>query len=517
MLSTDEIKRIIDKDKLSKKKQYARIGQRYYDAEHDILKYRLFYYNADGKLVEDKTRSNIKISHPFFTELSDQLSSYLLSFKDNPIQADDNVEGLQDYLDEYFDEEFWFEISELVSGTYNKGFEYLYAFKNEDERLTFQCADSLGVIEVRKEDTDDKCNYVIYHYVERIDKDDEEIIKIQVWSETETHYYIQERDTGEIKKDKSIEVNPRPHVVYTDEKTGKRMGYPLGYIPFWRLDNNRKQYSGLKPVKELIDDYDLHACSLSNNLKDFDTPLHVVKGFNGDNLDELQTNLKTKKIVGVDEHGGIDVKTVDIPYQARVTKLELDEKNIYRFACGLNTFGLKDTNATTNIAIKAAYSLLELKANKMEMRLKSLLKKLLKIVLAEINEKNGTDFQLSQISFNFERNLMTNETENITNEMSLAQIKQVEVNTLLNLQGLVDDETILRQVCEVLDIDFDDLELPEEEEPIENIQAELDAVPTEEDVEDVEGAESGGISDEEKATQDSVIAMLEELLEGVDA
>lgn len=35
--------------------------------------------------------------------------------------------------------------------------------------------------------------------------------------------------------------------------------------------------------------------SLSNNLIDFDTPIHVVKGFQGDNLEELQTNLKTKK------------------------------------------------------------------------------------------------------------------------------------------------------------------------------------------------------------------------------
>lgn len=39
--------------------------------------------------------------------------------------------------------------------------------------------------------------------------------------------------------------------------------------------------------------------SLSNNLIDFDTPIHVVKGFQGDNLEELQTNLKTKKYLPV--------------------------------------------------------------------------------------------------------------------------------------------------------------------------------------------------------------------------
>ena len=120
--------------------------------------------------MEDTTRSNIKISHPFFTELSDQLSAYMLSFKENPIRAKEAVEGLQDYLDEYFDDDFYTEISELITGAYNKGFEYIYAYKNAEGRLAFQCADSLGVIEVRAKDTDDECEYFIYWYIDRIDK-----------------------------------------------------------------------------------------------------------------------------------------------------------------------------------------------------------------------------------------------------------------------------------------------------------------------------------------------------------
>ena len=35
-----------------------------------------------------------------------------------------------------------------------------------------------------------------------------------------------------------------------------------------------------------------------------------------------------KKIVGVGEQGDLDIKTISIPYEARKTKLELDEKNI---------------------------------------------------------------------------------------------------------------------------------------------------------------------------------------------
>lgn len=369
MLTIDEIKELIDSDRTSDKKQFARIGERYYDGDHDIKKYRLFYYNADGELVEDKTRSNVKIPHPFFTELVDQCTQYILS-DDRIVIADDTK--LQDYMDKYFNNNdgFMSELSDCITDMQVKGWAYMYVYKNTRDKMAFASADPLDVVEVREKDADDGCKYTIYHYIERIDKGRKIIKRIQVWDEKETWFYTQVND-GELQLDESQHVNPRPHVLYTEgNKKGETYFDGFGYIPFIRIDNNRKQISSLKPVKPLIDDYDLMASSLSNNLIDFDTPLHVVKGFEGDNMDELQTNLKTKKIIGVGEDGDVDVKTVDVPYQARQAKLELDEKNIYRFGMGLNTAGLKDTSATTNIAIKAAYSLLDLKANKVEKNIK---------------------------------------------------------------------------------------------------------------------------------------------------
>lgn len=455
MLNITEIKRLIEDDATSEKKRQAAEGQRYYEANHDILQCRFFYYNNDGNLVEDKYRANNRICHPFFTELSDQLTSYMLSFENNPIQAKEKVEGLQDHLDTYFDADFWAEISELISGTYNKGFEYLYAFKNAENRLTFECADSMGVVEVREKDTDDGCKYIIYWYVERVAKGNKLVKKIQVWSDTEINYFEQ-IDNGDIVKDEDVEINPRPHVIYTDEK-GQKMGSALGYIPFWRLDYNRKQISGLKPIKGLIDDYDMMQCGLSNNLADFDTPLHVVKGYPDDDLNELQTNLKTKKIVGTDEDGGIEVHTVDVPYQARQAKAADDEKNIYRFGMGFNTAGLKDTTATTNLAIKAAYALLDMKADKLEIRLKRLLKDIIKIVLAEINAENKTDYQLSDVDIVFVRSTLTNDTENLANEKVKADTEQVKVNTILNVAATIGDDECLKLICEQLDLDFKEL------------------------------------------------------------
>lgn len=468
MLTVEEIRRFIDDDAASQKKKQAEIGQKYYDGDHDIKGYRLFYYNADGKLVEDKARSNIKISHPFFTELVDQAVQYILSGSEGFIKS--KIPELQTELDKYFneDEDFIAELSEVLTGSQAKGFDYMYTYKNEDNRTAFQCADGMGVVEVRAKDTDADTEHVIYHYIDRIDKGYKKIKRIQVWDEKEVTFYVQV-DNGNIEEDISQPVNPRPHTLYKKGNAETIYQDSYGLIPFFRLDNNKKQTSALKIIKPIIDDYDLMNCGLSNNLVDFDTPIYVVKGFENEVMDELFQNVKTKKIVGMestDSGAGMEVHTVAIPYEARKIKMELDEKNIYRFGMGLNTSGLKDTAATTNIAIKAAYSLLDLKCSKIIIRLKQFLRKLIKVVLDEINAVNGTDYQQKDVYFHFEPEIMSNEHENAQIKLTEAQARQAEINTLLGLAAHLNNETFMQLVCEQLDIDYDEIKgkLPDPDE-----------------------------------------------------
>lgn len=465
MLSETEILRLINEDSASDKKSFARIGQAYYEGEHDIKNYRLYYYNSDGELVEDKTRSNIKISHPFFTELVDQEVQYMLSGKNGFMKSD--IPELQTHLDEYFNdnEDFMSELYEVLTGAVSKGFEYMYAYKNAEDKIAFQCADSLGVVEVRAKDTDDGCEYVIYWYIDRIDKGQKKIKRIQVWDATQTYFYVS-TDEGKIELDNSKDINPRPHTLYRKKEGGELYYENFGFIPFFRLDNCQKQFSGLKPIKALIDDYDLMSCGLSNNLQDASEYLVVVKGFQGDNLEELMQNVKTKKHIGVDGEGGggVDFKTVDVPHEARKVKLELDETNIYRFGMGFNSAQVGDGNIT-NIVIKSRYALLDLKCNKLEIRLKQFLRKILKVVLEEINQIDGTDYRSKDVYFDFEREIMTNAQDNAQIELTDAQKEQIRINTLLSLEAALGNELVVQNICEVLDIDYDDIKskLPEPE------------------------------------------------------
>lgn len=465
MLSEAEIKAFIDADSKSRQKQFAKVGVRYYEGNHDIRDYRIFFIDAEGKIQEDKTKSNIKISHPFFRLLVDQQTQYMLSGHGGFVKSD--IPELQTELDAYFNENesFVAELNGLISGTVAKGWEYMYAYKDENDRTAFQVADSIGVVEVREKETDDGCAYVIRWFIDRFDKDNKAIKRIQVWDRKQAWFYCQEGNGG-IVPDDSISPNPRPHILY--QKDGDESTYydDYGMIPFFRLDNGKKRFSGLKTIKTLIDDYDLMNAGLSNNIQDTNEAIYVVKGFQGDNLDELMLNIKAKKHIGVDEDGGIDIKTVDIPVEARKTKMEVDEKNIFRFGQGVNTETLKDTSATVSIAIKSAYANLDLKCDGLLPFLLQFMRKLLKLVLKEINDAMDTDYEQKDVYFDFTREIITNVQENAQIDLTKAQEQQTKITTLLNTASLLGQELTAQLVCEALDLDYDDLKdkLPKAEE-----------------------------------------------------
>lgn len=465
MLSINEIRKFIEADAQSDRKRFARTGLRYFEGDHDIKGYRIFFVNGEGKLQEDRTKSNIQICHPFFRLLVDQQTQYMISGHGGFVKSD--IPELQTELDAYFNdnESFRAELNGLISGTVAKGWEYMYAYKDANDRTAFQVADSIGVVEVREKETDDGCAYVIRWFIDRFDKDNKAIKRIQVWDREQTWFYCQEGE-GDIVPDDSLSLNPRPHILY--RKDGDEGTYydDYGMIPFFRLDNGRKRFSGLKPIKALIDDYDLMNAGLSNNIQDTNEALYVVKGFQGDNLDELMLNVKTKKHIGVDEDGGIDIKTVDIPVEARKTKMEVDEKNIFRFGQGVNTEALKDTSATVSIAIKSAYANLDLKCDGLLPFLLQFMRKLLKLVLKEINDTQGTDYEQKDVYFDFSREIITNAQENAQIDLTKAQEQQTKITTLLNTASLLGQELTAQLVCEALDLDYDDLKdkLPKAEE-----------------------------------------------------
>ena len=181
-----------------------------------------------------------------------------------------------------------------------------------------------------------------------------------------------------------------------------------------------------------------------------------MKGYQSDNLDNLVTNLRTKKTVGVSQDGGIDVKTVDIPVTARKTKLETDKEAIYKFGMAFDSSQVGDGNIT-NIVIKSRYSLLDLKCNKTEIRLRAFIKQLLDIIILDINERYHKSFKRQQVEVVITRSTLINQTDNAETEKVEAETKGQLIQNLLDVAPYLDDESLLKKICTVQDLDYDEV------------------------------------------------------------
>lgn len=445
------LSQVVRADRTNPVKKNARVGQDYYEYRHDILANRIFYVDSTNQLKEDKHASNIRIPHPFFTELVDQKVQYLLS---NPVEFEVEDEGLAELLEEYYTAEFQVTLQDMVQGASIKATEYLYARTTAEDKLTFSVADSLTLIPIYE--NQEMVGLVRYYDTEiDIDKKTVTITHAEIWTPEQVSFYVSD-PKGDFHYDESEVPNPRAHVTAIAD-TGETLGRTYGTIPFYRFSNNKAEINDLAPVKAIIDDYDIMNAYLSNNLQDFQDAIYVVKGFKGDNLDTLRTNLKAKKTLAVASEGGLEVQTINIPVEARKLKLEIDRENIYKFGMGFDSSQIGDGNIT-NIVIKSRYALLDLKCNKIEARFRAMLEWANEMIIADINRRHSTAYNAADIEIKITRETMVNENDIVTNEMNEATAKATRVQAILAAAPYVGDETTLKLLCEEFDLDFEEIQ-----------------------------------------------------------
>ncbi|SEL60957.1 phage portal protein, SPP1 family [Alkalibacterium putridalgicola] len=467
----------VDEDKNSTSKEKARTGQKYYDYEHDILNNRIFYLDDNDVLREDHNASNVKIPHAFHTELVDQKVQYLLS---NPVTIEVEDEAFKERLEEYYDDDFQLFLQEAVEGASNKGKEYVFARTIANDRLCFQVSDSLHTFPVYDETNNLKG--IVRYYNKDVEKDGK-VVSVEfaeVWDEKQVTFYVKEDKNGSFKFDSTRDMNPRPHVIATD-RLGNILKRSYGSVPFYRLSNNKQEKSDLEPIKALIDDYDLMAAFLSNNLQDFAEAIYVVKGFRGDDLSKLRQNVKAKKVVSTSSDGGVEVKTVNIPVDARKTKLDIDKDAIYKFGMGFDSTQIGDGNIT-NVVIKSRYALLDMKANKAEVRLRSMLSWCNEMIVADINRRFKTAYKANDITVNIVRETMVNEKDIVEVEKIKEETRAVVIESILAVASRLDDESVLKLICEQFELDWEEVQLLiEEQEYSSGLQDDTDPVEGEDD------------------------------------
>ena len=94
----------------------------------------------------------------------------------------------------------------------------------------------------------------------------------------------------------------------------------------------------------------------------------------------------------------------------------------------------------------------------------------------EINQQNGTAYQSEDVYFKFTRETLTNASDNAQIELTEAQTQQTRVNTILNLMSQAPAEQLRKDLCELLDWDYDEIKDSFPDNPEEALQTAQNAL-----------------------------------------
>lgn len=179
----------------------------------------------------------------------------------------------------------------------------------------------------------------------------------------------------------------------------------FGFLPFIPLFNNIYEESDLLDVESLIETYNSIINGYVDNIEKFMHTVFKLKGYSSDTESLRQDLAKMKEIgaVAIPENGDVEPVEIKIPYESRVSLLDIIKKDIFSTSRAVD----QDSNIdgkVTNVAIKNRYSQLDAKASQFSIQLKSFYQELMEKLSILYNFKLDTKIE-------FNKNLILNESE----------------------------------------------------------------------------------------------------------
>ena len=211
-------------------------------------------------------------------------------------------------------------------------------------------------------------------------------------------------------------------------------------MPFVCFKYNDEEIPLVRIVKSLVDDYDAKTSDHANNLEDLPNSIYVLKNYDGQDLGEFRRNMSTYRAVKVmgDQGGGVDTLSIDIDTEATEKHLDRLRKDIYEFGRGVDTQSERFGGDKSGIALKFLYADLDMDANIMETEFQASLEQLLWFVNVHLANTGAGDFSGEKVEFIFNRDILINENDAITN--------------IRNSVGILSEETLVAQHPWVTDV-----------------------------------------------------------------
>lgn len=405
-------------------------GERYYRNGNDILHRIRKTIGEDGKLVEAKNLANNKIVHGFLRKLIDQKAGYLLS-KEMSVRSDNDQ--YNKLLTQIFNKGFLRLLKSLLKESIKKGKAWLHIYYDESGKFCFKKLPSEEIIPLWKDAAHTELDALIRIYEVEVCEGSTKTInrKVEYWYKGGVKRYdAGTLDYGITNLVPDVELGEASgHFVVDDKGEEKPMNWER--IPFICFKYNEDEMPLITLLKSQIDEYDQKKSDNSNNLEDLPNSVFVIKGYDGTSLGEFRHNLSVLRAVKVsgEDNSGVDTLNLEIDTEAYKNHMDMTRSDIYEFGRGVDTQADSFATAPSGEALKFLYADLDMDANDIENEFQAALEQLLWFVNTHIVNSGGSDFSAETVNFLFNRDIVINESQVITDAK--------------NSVGVISDETIL--------------------------------------------------------------------------
>lgn len=436
------IETVISEWKSSDRLKLMLTSQRYYDNKNDEIdkaKRTVIGRSLDNTPIpmESTLLANNKLYHPFIKKLVKQKLAYLLgkpftfsSVKANDTEADEMFSEVNDMLGKLFHRKLINTCRDAIV----KKLGWIQVFYDEKGQLQFKRVPPEEVIPFWKDSDHTVLDAVVRYYDVDVYDGGKKTVKhyVEMYDTTGVYFYVYS-DDGRLEVDTTRGVNGVAGHFQNrtiDPETGKEEITYANWerIPWVPFKYDADEDCILSRVKSLIDNYDKMTSHNANAVEDFPNAITVVKNYDGSNKEEFVHNKNMYRTIFVQGEG--DAKSLETPLDiGNVDKhIERLRQDIYEFGQGVDTQN-KDIRDTSGVALRFLYADLDLDCVGWSIEVEASITQVVWFILVDIKNRTGRDYMNVRYNVIFNRDMIVNETETITNCM--------------NSVGIVSDETII--------------------------------------------------------------------------
>lgn len=412
-----------------RKRQLA--AEAYYDGDQAVCHRKRMALDDDGEPIELTHLPNNRLVNNLYSKMVDQKTNYSFG---RPFSFDTENKAYAEALNAVLGARFRRTMRTVGEGAWIGGKTWLYpyyeggelAFKRfpADEVLPFWADADHTILDAAVH------VYVVQEYDENeIAKD---VVKVEVMHGGGVDCFIR-KDDGTLEPDP--DATSGPYITELDPVSGEKTGYNWERIPLVCFKSSHHEIPLLSRVRCLQDAYNDVLSNFTNQMEeDVHSTILVIKNYDGEDLGRLRKNIAEYGVIKVrsfeGSEGGVDTLAIEVNSENYKALLALLKDAIIENARGYDAKDDRMSGNPNQMNIQSMYSDIDLDANGIEMEFQASMEELLWFVNQHLANTGKGNFDGEEVKVIFDRDVLVNESEAITN--------------CKNSVGILSNETIVK-------------------------------------------------------------------------